>query len=303
MVYRETLKDGSLRLRSEHCTFVYTRLRPGVVLTTISGHDRGELGDAPLREIGAEFARFGQPVEWFVDTKNTFNAVDNVSDAWTAWFQENRAWLKRVSILVTSKPVHLTVSIARHLSGTSGLMEIYSEVGAFEKAIARDVPEFRSLPAGDRSEEPSGLIERETLPDGAFRLSSEGCTFLYRTLKPDLLLVTISGHDRGQFGSEPLDAIAARFPAAGALDLFVDTRDTARAAVKVSEEWTAWFLANRPRLKQVGILVGSKPMEVTVGIAKHMSRTGELIKIYPAPAQFEEAVARHSPGFKLAPGR
>jgi hypothetical protein len=130
-------------------------------------------------------------------------------------------------------------------------------------------------------------IKREILPGGSVRLSSGDCTFLYRRPRANVLHVTISGHDTGQFGTSTLDEIYAAINREGAIELFVDAREAFGAAVSVSDEWTRFFAQNREKLTRVYVLVGSKVVYLTVSIAQHLSRTGNLIQIYSAPEFFE----------------
>src|SRR5688572_23220648 len=57
----------------------------------------------------------------------------------------------------------------------------------------------------DKIEMDVSEIKREILPGGDVRLSSGDCTFLYQRPRSGVLLVTISGHDSGQFGTTTLD--------------------------------------------------------------------------------------------------
>jgi hypothetical protein len=134
---REILKDGSICLRSAGCSFVYRRLRPGAVLVTITGDDKGEFGLAPLHELDAEITR-SAPLSLYVDTRAARGAATSVSEDWTAWFASNQKNLRAVSILATSKLVHLIVSIAKHLSRTGEMIRIFTEEAAFEAAVGRE---------------------------------------------------------------------------------------------------------------------------------------------------------------------
>jgi hypothetical protein len=131
------------------------------------------------------------------------------------------------------------------------------------------------------------IVKRETLTDGSLRLSANGCTFLYRRPRPGVLLVVISGDDAGQFGTATLDEIAAAIGRQRPLELFVDAREAFGAAVSVSDDWTRFFASNRTSLSRVHVLVGSKVVYLTVAIAQHLSRTGNLIQIYSDPEIFE----------------
>lgn len=134
-------------------------------------------------------------------------------------------------------------------------------------------------------------VKREVLPDGRLRLSAGGCTFLYKRLRPGALLVTVSGDDRGDFGTATLDEIRLELTRASPLELLVDARAAVGAAVGVTEEWTQFFSKHREHLKRVSVLVGSKVMGLTVEISQHLSRTGNLIQTFRDAAEFEARVA------------
>ncbi len=134
-------------------------------------------------------------------------------------------------------------------------------------------------------------VARELLPRGVVRLSSGEATFTYARPRPGKLLVTISGMDKGQFGPSTLDEITAALDREGSLELFIDARDAAGATGSVSDEWTRFFSVQRGRLHRVHVLAGSKAVKLTVAIAQHLSRTGDLIQIYSDPQIFEARLA------------
>jgi hypothetical protein len=134
-------------------------------------------------------------------------------------------------------------------------------------------------------------VTRELLAGGAVRLSAGDASFEFRRPAPGALLVIIAGADRGQFGLSALDEIAAALNREGSLDLFVDARDAAGAAVSVSDEWTRFFAVHRERLRHVHVLAGSKALKLTVAIAQHLSRTGDLMHIYSDPQIFAARLA------------
>src|SRR3954464_15283451 len=117
-------------LSAGNCTFVFERPVAGVLIVTIRGFDKGELGDAPLKEISSEF-RLGRPLELFIDASAAIGAAKEVSDAWTRFFAERQNDLKHVHVLVGSKVVQLTMAIAQHLSRTGSLVQIYSDPEIF----------------------------------------------------------------------------------------------------------------------------------------------------------------------------
>lgn len=130
-------------------------------------------------------------------------------------------------------------------------------------------------------------VRREVRPDGAVQLLCSGCTFVYRRPRWGVLIVTINGHDVGQFGTAPLDEIVAAMHRERPLELYIDAREAFGADPSISEDWTRFFITNRSNLRQVHILVGSKFIYLTVAIAQHRSHTDDLIQVYTDPAAFE----------------
>jgi hypothetical protein len=135
-------------------------------------------------------------------------------------------------------------------------------------------------------------IKRELFEGGAVRLSAAGCSFFYERQQPGTLLVIISGHDNGQFGTSTLDEIRAEIGREHQIELFVDAREALGAAVSVSDEWTRFFEQNQKDMKRVHVLVGSKVLHLTVSIAQHLSRTGNLIQVYTDPDLFRERLEK-----------
>lgn len=77
-----------------------------------------------------------RPLELFVDASKASMPAVSVSREWTRFISINRKDLKRVSVLVSSRSVELTIAIAQHLSGTGSLMQIYSDAELY--AARRD---------------------------------------------------------------------------------------------------------------------------------------------------------------------
>jgi hypothetical protein len=133
--------------------------------------------------------------------------------------------------------------------------------------------------------------DREPLADGSVRLSSGESAFEFARPKVDVLVVTITGYDKGQFGTAPLDEIASVLRVASPLHLFVDARNAVGATVRVSQDWTSFLSLHRRDLAHVHVLAGSKMVELTVAIAGHLSRTGNLIQLYSDAEIFEAQIA------------
>jgi hypothetical protein len=224
-----------------------------------------------------------------------------VSDAWAAWFRANRQSVRRVSILATSRFMSTMASMVKLLSGTDELIRVYTEAAPFEQALApaAKAPARSAAPAHvaaavSAAQRPT--VRREVYKDGAVRLSCPTCAFVYRRLRPGVLLVSISGSDKGDLGTAPVDEVSAEIERFGPIDLFVDTRGAVGVAREASDLWTAWFRDNQQRLEQVSILATSRFVHLVVSVAKLFSRTGDLIRIYDEAESFEEAIAREAPG-------
>jgi hypothetical protein len=132
------------------------------------------------------------------------------------------------------------------------------------------------------------VSQPEQLPDGAVRLTgSDGCTFTFRRLRPGVMVVTIAGYDTGVLGDAPLDIMTAEAQRTGRLELFIDAREGTGVVTPVREAWTQWFQRHHAQLKTVTILVGDKLVNSAVGVAKHFSRTGDLIRVMSDAARFD----------------
>jgi hypothetical protein len=144
-IERRELAGGEVQLSAGRCIFSYRRLRPGALLVTIRGEDLGQFGSATVDEVAAEFKRFGQPIGLYVDLRQAKGPATVVMETWTEWLAAQRANLRRVVILVPpeSPVLHLTISIAQHLSRTGNLLRLCGDAGEFQRALADEAPGFQ----------------------------------------------------------------------------------------------------------------------------------------------------------------
>lgn len=145
--------------------------------------------------------------------------------------------------------------------------------------------------------------DRALLPDGSIRLTSGESAFEFARPKAGVLVVTITGYDKGQFGTAALDEIGSVLRVAAPVRLFVDARNAIGATVRVSQDWTSFFSRHERDLAHVHVLAGSKMVELTVAIARHLSRTGNLIQLYSDPDIFEAQLAAACKRNRKAPKR
>jgi hypothetical protein len=139
---------------------------------------------------------------------------------------------------------------------------------------------------------PTGLEVKKEIIDGQVRLSCGKCEFRFQRPRPGVLQAIIMGADSGQFGTAALDEIRAEIGRQRPVELFVDARKASGPTVEVSEEWTGFFTRHRSDLSRVHVLVGSKALNLTIEIARHLSRTGSLIQIYSDPDIFEARLSQ-----------
>ncbi len=138
------------------------------------------------------------------------------------------------------------------------------------------------------------MFGRETLPDGSTRLTGERASFTFTRPRPGVFLVRITGYDDGEFGDAPFDAMQAELNRFKRVELFVDTREVFGAATPVREAWTSWLRLHAAELVRAHLVSGSRFVFMALTVAKELSRTGDLIRVYSDPAGFDEALARAS---------
>ncbi|HEY0709166.1 MAG TPA: hypothetical protein VGG33_20320 [Polyangia bacterium] len=133
---RET--EDELRLGDKKASMVLTRIAPAIVLVSATGHDKGQFGDAPFVWLEREMGRHGA-IEIFVDMREMFNATLTVADGWSAWIKRHRTRIRRMSLLVSSKYVQMTVEVAKLFSRTGDLMRVYTDAPAFSDAVSQSL--------------------------------------------------------------------------------------------------------------------------------------------------------------------
>lgn len=293
---REVLTTGAIRLRTDddRASFVFTRLRPGVLWVIATGWDSGEFGEATVAELSAELTRFPPDLELFVDATRVVHVSNTARAAWTQWFEDQRDRLRRVHVLTASKYMHLAVSMSRHESRTS--IEIHADAAAFAAAMRSAAPASQAdldqalaaaaVPVTRREDEPGVLV----LDDGA-------CSFTFRRAARDVLLLELGGIDRGILISEVFNELARVLAEAGRLHLFFDLRAAQLPATVVSDLWTQWLSANRASLASIVLLAPTLPIYVTASIAHLRSQTGALMRVVEDAQRFESAIRRVAPGF------
>jgi hypothetical protein len=134
-------------------------------------------------------------------------------------------------------------------------------------------------------------VSRQIASDGTVELTAPGLRFVVSRRAPGVILVEIHGDDRDQLGALPFAELEAELARHAPSTLFFDTSQTSGARTEVREAWTAWFARNKSRLTAVHVLASSRFVSTAIGVAKHLSRTGELIRIADSKEAFDRALA------------
>lgn len=127
--------------------------------------------------------------------------------------------------------------------------------------------------------------------DGAIRLEGQHGSFAIECPAPGVVVLRISGHDVGEFGSAPMRAIERHLPDGATIELFIDARDTEAASIDVSGEWARWLAAQRPRCTRICMLTGSRFIQVTAEFVRRFSDLGDIMRIYWDAAAFDAVLS------------
>lgn len=121
-----------------HGSMRIERPAPRVVVMRISGHDIGELGDAPFREVERALAE-NAPIELFVDARESTGVTTDVSGAWAGWLVKHEANLAHVTMLVRSRFVQVTAEFVQRFGGLHGKMHVLTDETAFDGALSASI--------------------------------------------------------------------------------------------------------------------------------------------------------------------
>jgi uncharacterized protein (DUF427 family) len=137
------------------------------------------------------------------------------------------------------------------------------------------------------------VIQRERT-DNKLVLKAAGCCYEICRIRPGSLYMAITGSETGQLGRAPLGEVAAEAAHNPPLRLFIDMTRLTGISPEVSDDWTAWFKANRQSIAKVHALVGSPLVQLTVTVSQLISRTGDLIRVHTDRPAFEDVLAQAS---------
>jgi hypothetical protein len=133
---------------------------------------------------------------------------------------------------------------------------------------------------------------------GTVVLTSPGCSFRIVRPQPGIVVMSLVGHDGGQFGAAVFDELRSDVVRYPPLEVFIDLSAAVGATVPVQDQWSAWFAETRPALRAVHILATGAYLGFAAALVKRWSQTGELIRVHSDGAAFTAALQRAAPSYR-----
>ena len=130
------------RFEGKSCALTLRRAAPGVAVVTFVGHDVGEFGDAPRKELERALAEAPGTLV-FIDAREAQGASIEVSGEWAAWLKANRGRIGKVHMLTGSSLIRLSADFVRRYSALEDLMQVHADPALFDAALAQAVADAR----------------------------------------------------------------------------------------------------------------------------------------------------------------
>jgi hypothetical protein len=124
-----------IRFKTTLCALTIERPAASVVVLTLSGHDTGELGDAPFQELERDFAGDATARELFIDARGAQGASIEVSGTWAQWLRQHKDRLRVVHFLTASRFIQLSADFVRKFAELGDTMRIYTEASVFDEEL------------------------------------------------------------------------------------------------------------------------------------------------------------------------
>lgn len=142
----------------------------------------------------------------------------------------------------------------------------------------------------------------EFLSGGDRRLQGLSGAFIYRRLRPGVLLTSFKGRDTGEFGTEPLDLVAQEHRLfEKPVEWFFDASDPENITRAVSEQWTVWLRRHRAVLARMHVLTADQETHLRISVARHFSDSLREMVLYTERPKWERALLLGSPGLAAVP--
>lgn len=116
------------------CKLRFERPARGIVVLNISGHDVGEFGMGPMRQM-EKYLSDDASTQLFIDARSTEAASIDVSSDWAQWLEAYKSHFEHISMLTGSQFIQITADFVRRFAGLGDVMRIYTEAAAFDRAL------------------------------------------------------------------------------------------------------------------------------------------------------------------------
>lgn len=122
------------------------------------------------------------------------------------------------------------------------------------------------------------------------RYQGSACELTFTTPVQGVVLLTIAGHDIGEFGALPMSQLERYFIDDRPIALFIDARSTKGASMEVSGAWAQWLAEHRDHLAAIHMLVSSRLVHITAKFVRDFSGLDDLMRVYTDTAAFDAAL-------------
>jgi hypothetical protein len=136
----------------------------------------------------------------------------------------------------------------------------------------------------------TGTIRKRFMPHAPVEFEGTSCTLSLDEPRPGVIVMRIRGHDVGEFGTAPMDALRQYIEGQSQVELFIDARHTKGATVDVSSEWSQWLAANRSQFVRISMLTGSRLVNITADFARRFSGLQDVMRIHTDEHAFDDAL-------------
>jgi hypothetical protein len=139
------LADGTTIVQGERGVARLSRVTPGVLLCVCSGQFPVSYAQ-PMIKVAEHEVRMAGKLVMATDAWELASVDTGFREAWTEWFKANKHHF-RMELLVRTRLMQMAADLANLFTGLA-VVKTYSKVPEWERAVAREVPNFRrSAPA------------------------------------------------------------------------------------------------------------------------------------------------------------
>lgn len=129
------------------------------------------------------------------------------------------------------------------------------------------------------------------IDDSATRFEGIHCTMEIERPARDLVVVTITGVDVGEFADVPLAELDNDVANDTPIELFIDSRNSKGASIGVSNDWALWLRKRKDRLTRITMLTGSRFIQLTADFVRRFADLEDIMRLTTDEQAFDAALA------------